>query len=289
MGGENDGLNIRVESSTYCDWAWRWPVDGLGSWWSPFFGTNDEPKINSQIRQGICRGYFWIWSGPVLCTNRCRIGRLQMEWNSMFFLLGNINRPSFRGMECSRRFSSYFQCFLWKLFFYYLNPMVLYVVHHYSYSNGHSHVGRGQHWPRWAMGPGAQGHLRRLEADEEAGSSARNQHSSAREEPQCHSQWSHCFNLKATEDITMTYYDNVTTKSSTIMIFLVILNCTSIGFCPKSNKCTQEQQSSRESIACGAEVELRAEARCKKDALETKTAGWLGWVQLHFFYHIVLT
>jgi hypothetical protein len=23
MGGENDGLNIGVESSTYCDWAWR--------------------------------------------------------------------------------------------------------------------------------------------------------------------------------------------------------------------------------------------------------------------------
>lgn len=32
-----------------------------------------------------------------------------------------------------------------KIVFYYLNPMVLYVVHHYSYSNGHSHVGRGQH------------------------------------------------------------------------------------------------------------------------------------------------
>ena len=33
--------------------------------------------------------------------------------------------------------------------------MVLYVVHHYSYSNGHSHVGRGQHCPDgpWAQGP----------------------------------------------------------------------------------------------------------------------------------------
>ena len=106
--GSTLGLNRQLIAIGHGDDQWM----DWGPPLVPRYGTNDDPKSTPKSGRGYAGYIFGFEVVPFFVPTVVVSEHSKWSETPCFFCSGTSTGHHFRGMECSRRFSSYFQWFL---------------------------------------------------------------------------------------------------------------------------------------------------------------------------------